>query len=311
MQHTTREGRLAAALLEAADTLADGFDTAAHLRLVSARCAELLAARAVGIMLVGDGGETLAAGGSGRLAAVLLKAQRGGGPCAESHRTGRAVPPVSLRSPQVAARWPEFTSVALRHGIGTTFAVPLRRGGSLLGALNVFDANQQVPGGSSGVVRAPGVVGALGATDAPGTADAPGAVGASGPAGASGLVGASASVVTAQSFADAAALGLYNHRAHDQFRTLSGQLQHALTSRVHIEQAKGILAERRRVSVDEAFDVLRGYARRNRLPLDSVARSIVEQTLGDTELGDHQVPRPPRPPRGLSHTWRDTCGDDG
>jgi hypothetical protein len=117
--------------------------------------------------------------------------------------------------------------------------------------------------------------------------------------------------VTAQSFADAAALGLYNHRAHDQFRTLSGQLQHALTSRVHIEQAKGILAERRRVSVDEAFDVLRGYARRNRLPLDSVARSIIEQTLGDTELGDHRAPRPPRPPRGPSYTWRDTCGDDG
>lgn len=266
MQHTTRESRLAAALLEAADTLTDGFDPAAHLRLVSGRCAELLAARAVGIMLVGAGGETLALGGGDRLAHVLLEAQRDGGPCPESHRTGRPVPPASLHGPEVAARWPEFTPCALRHGIGTTFAVPLRRGDSLLGALNVFDVNHQSPGGSS------------------------------------------ASVGTAQAFADATALGLHNHRAHDGFRTLSGQLQHALTSRVRIEQAKGILAERRRTGVDEAFDVLRGYARRNRLPLDAVARSVVEQTLSDAEL---DAPGAPRPPHGPSHTWRDTCGDDG
>ncbi|MET8979097.1 GAF and ANTAR domain-containing protein [Streptomyces sp. NPDC004539] len=263
MQHTTREGRLAAALLEAADTLTDGFDTTAHLRRVSGRCAELLGARAVGIMLFDGSGETVASAGSGLLA--LLAAQQGGGPCPESHRTGRPVPPVSLNDPEVAARWPEFTACALRHGIGTAFAVPLRRGGVPLGALAVFDPDRQGTGGGS------------------------------------------ASVVTALSFADAAALGLHNHRAHDRFRTLAGQLQHALTSRVRIEQAKGMLAERRHVGVDEAFEVLRGYARRNRLPIDTVALSVVEQTLDDTELGRGER----RPPLGPSYTWRDTCGNDG
>ncbi|MHC5902532.1 ANTAR domain-containing protein [Streptomyces sp. S6] len=263
MQHTTREGRLTAALLEAADTLTDGFDTTAHLRRVCGRCAELLTARAVGIMLFDDAGETVTSTGSDLPA--LLEAQRGGGPCPESHRTGRPVPPVSLDDPEVAARWPEFTACALRHRVGTVFAVPLRRGGVSLGALAVFDADRQ------------------------------------------GSDGSSASVGTARSLADAAALGLHNHRVHDRFRILSGQLQHALTSRVRIEQAKGMLAERRGIGVDEAFDTLRRYARRNRLPLDSVALSIVEQGMDGVELGRDEA----RPPLGPSLTWRDTCGSDG
>jgi len=263
MQHTTREDRLTAALLEAADTLTDGFDTAAHLRRVCDRCAELLTARAVGIMLFDDAGETVTSAGSDLLA--LMEAQRAGGPCPESRRTGQPVPPVSLNDPEVAVRWPEFTACALRHGVGTVFAVPLRRDGVTLGALAVFDPDRQ------------------------------------------GTDGSSASVVTAGAFADAAALGLHNHRVHDRFRALSGQLQHALTSRVRIEQAKGMLAERRGIGVDEAFDTLRRYARRNRLPLDSVALSVVEQGVGNAELGRAEV----RPPLGSSRTWRDTCGNDG
>ncbi|QNP72503.1 GAF and ANTAR domain-containing protein [Streptomyces roseirectus] len=266
MQHTTRESRLAAALLEAADTLTDGFDTAAHLRRVCDRGAELLAARAVGIMLIDDDGRTVTLAGSGRLAPALLESQRTGGPCPDSHRTGRPVPPRFLRDPEVAARWPQFTACALRHGITAAFAVPLRRHGEPLGALTALYPNQPPGEGSSGPVA------------------------------------------TAQSLADAAALGLDNHRAHDGFRTRSEQLQHALTSRVRIEQAKGILAERQSLDIDEAFEILRTYARRNRLPLDAVARSVVEQTLDDAELGIHPETRPPL---GPPHTWRDTCGDDG
>ena len=53
------------------------------------------------------------------------------------------------------------------------------------------------------------------------------------------------------------------------------QLQLALDSRVGIEQAKGVLAERYALGVGEAFDLLRSAARRNRLKLRDLAASVV------------------------------------
>jgi AmiR/NasT family two-component response regulator len=53
------------------------------------------------------------------------------------------------------------------------------------------------------------------------------------------------------------------------------QLQQALDSRIAIEQAKGILAERYRLSVDDAFALLRRAARSNRLKLHAVAADVV------------------------------------
>jgi AmiR/NasT family two-component response regulator len=52
------------------------------------------------------------------------------------------------------------------------------------------------------------------------------------------------------------------------------QLQHALESRVHIEQAKGILAERHGLDVEAAFDVIRKAARRNRMKLHDLVEQI-------------------------------------
>ncbi|MEI5098871.1 ANTAR domain-containing protein [Streptomyces sp. PmtG] len=62
-------------------------------------------------------------------------------------------------------------------------------------------------------------------------------------------------------------------------RTLADQLQTALTSRLAIEQAKGILAARRSLSMDEAFTVLRGYARSHQRKLAGVAQDVVEGRL--------------------------------
>jgi AmiR/NasT family two-component response regulator len=55
------------------------------------------------------------------------------------------------------------------------------------------------------------------------------------------------------------------------------QLEHALQSRVVIEQAKGMLAERLRLSVDDAFEVLRRAARSNGLKAHAVARQILDE----------------------------------
>lgn len=60
------------------------------------------------------------------------------------------------------------------------------------------------------------------------------------------------------------------------------QLQHALDSRIVIEQAKGVLSERRRISVEEAFELLRSAARSNRMKVHDLARAVV---AGGTEDG--------------------------
>jgi hypothetical protein len=54
------------------------------------------------------------------------------------------------------------------------------------------------------------------------------------------------------------------------------QLQHALDSRIVIEQAKGVLAMRLQTTPDQAFAVLRHVARSNRCPIHDVARQVVE-----------------------------------
>jgi hypothetical protein len=57
------------------------------------------------------------------------------------------------------------------------------------------------------------------------------------------------------------------------------QLQSALDSRVAIEQAKGVLAERQQITVDEAFAKLRNYARKNGVKMREVARDVVKGVL--------------------------------
>ena len=54
------------------------------------------------------------------------------------------------------------------------------------------------------------------------------------------------------------------------------QLQTALNTRVIIEQAKGVLAERGAVDMDEAFALLRAYARKTQQRLADLARTVVE-----------------------------------
>ena len=54
------------------------------------------------------------------------------------------------------------------------------------------------------------------------------------------------------------------------------QLQTALDSRVVIEQAKGILAERHSIRPDEAFERIRSVARRRRTKLRDIAAGIVD-----------------------------------
>ena len=66
---------------------------------------------------------------------------------------------------------------------------------------------------------------------------------------------------------------------------LAEHLQRALNSRVVIEQAKGVLAERNGVSMVTAFDSLRQYARGQNIKLTDLAYAIVHNDFNLSSLG--------------------------
>ena len=84
-----------------------------------------------------------------------------------------------------------------------------------------------------------------------------------------------ADLALGQALADVATIGILQERAIRRGEVLSEQLQAALNSRVIIEQAKGVLAQRGNLSMHAAFDRLRHYARGHNLRLTEVARQIV------------------------------------
>lgn len=87
----------------------------------------------------------------------------------------------------------------------------------------------------------------------------------------------------ARAVADLAAVGILQSRALRRSEELTRQLQHALDSRVVIEQAKGVLAERLGLDMNAAFTTLRGYARSHNTKVSVLALSIVDGEF-DTDL---------------------------
>jgi len=87
-------------------------------------------------------------------------------------------------------------------------------------------------------------------------------------------------VVLARALADVASIAIVQDLATREAAIREGQLQHALTSRIAIEQAKGMLAEHAQVDMDKAFALLRSYARSNRRGLTDVAQAMVDGELG-------------------------------
>jgi transcriptional regulator with GAF, ATPase, and Fis domain len=83
----------------------------------------------------------------------------------------------------------------------------------------------------------------------------------------------------AQGLADVATIGILHERALRESTIATEQLQYALESRVVIEQAKGVIAQRGGVDMDEAFRRLRGYARSNNANLRDVASRIISREL--------------------------------
>lgn len=105
-------------------------------------------------------------------------------------------------------------------------------------------------------------------------------------------------VFAAQALADVATIAILQHRVGLEASVVNIQLNEALNSRVVIEQAKGVIAERARIDTDEAFKRLRKYARSNNLRLADVARDVAKGTLAVESFGGA---RPTDPTQAQDH----------
>jgi ANTAR domain/GAF domain len=97
-----------------------------------------------------------------------------------------------------------------------------------------------------------------------------------------------------QALTDVATIGLLQERALRQRDLLTQQLQTTLNNRLTIEQAKGIVAERGGITVDEASELLRTYAHSRNLKLTDVADALVRNDPAVADLvphaGDNSTP---------------------
>jgi GAF domain-containing protein len=93
-------------------------------------------------------------------------------------------------------------------------------------------------------------------------------------------------LTVAQALADVATIAILQNRTSVIAAEVNAQLNAALTSRIVIEQAKGIIAERRRVSIDAAFAYMRRYARDRNSRLADIARAVVAGSVDVTRLDE-------------------------
>lgn len=100
-----------------------------------------------------------------------------------------------------------------------------------------------------------------------------------------------------QAMADVATVGLIQERSIAASALLATQLQTALTSRVQLEQAKGMLAERTGLRMEQAFQLMREYARGRGRRLSDVAAHIINGSIGDDLFGQRSRKGTSTPPQ--------------
>jgi GAF domain-containing protein len=232
-----RERLLADAFVGLADTLVDDYDVIDVLDRLVGYSVSLLAADAAGILLVDLQGRLRVVASSSEESdwTELMQIQADEGPCVECVRTGG---PVTITDLETAAdRWPRFAA-ALRERTS-----PSNERYRSVHALPLRLRGEAI-GGMNLFHTRPGPL-------------------------------PEADLRLGQALADIATIGILQERTIRQGEILTQQLQHALNTRVGIEQAKGVLAQLGNVPMDIAFEHLRRHARRNNALLGDVARRVV------------------------------------
>jgi GAF domain-containing protein len=102
-----------------------------------------------------------------------------------------------------------------------------------------------------------------------------------------------ADVDAAQALADVATIAILQHRAGLEAKAVNEQLNQALNTRIVIEQAKGMVAEREGLTMEQAFTTLRTHARNHNLRLADVAHGVIGGTLDASALDRAPHPRQP------------------
>jgi GAF domain-containing protein len=232
-----RERLLADAFVGLADSLVANYDVIDVLDRLVGYSVTLLAADAAGIMLVDSHDRLRVVASSCEESdwTELMQIQADEGPCIDCVRTGQPVTVVDLDT--AAARWPRFAAVLRER------TIPDEGRYRSVHALPLRLRGDAI-GGMSLFHTRPGPL-------------------------------PEADLRLGQALADIATIGILQERAIRHGEVLTQQLQHALNTRVVIEQAKGVLAQLGNAPMHVAFAHLRHYARSHNVLLGEAARRVV------------------------------------
>jgi len=130
--------RLAEAFAELVEAMMGEFDVHELLQVLVDRCVDVLDVSAAGLMLASSeaGLQVMVASDERANFLELFQIQADQGPCLDGYHRGAAVVAVALEGG--FDRWPRFASAAAAAGYTSVIAVPLRVGGKVMGALNLF-----------------------------------------------------------------------------------------------------------------------------------------------------------------------------
>ncbi|MFI5803535.1 ANTAR domain-containing protein [Streptomyces sp. NPDC051561] len=258
-----REMALAETFVELADTLVDDFDLVDFFQQLTVRCSQLLDVSVAAVLLApaGEPLRVVAPCDPGEALSELLEAAADEGPCVDCHTGPGAVGKVidmALATDTVDGACLARVDLASANGRWPAFTPHARQAGYTWAcALPLRLREERL--GCLLLLRTE-------KTPLP-----------------------ESDVRLGQALADAAVIGLVHEQTLSAHRLTAIQLRTALDSRIVIEQAKGVLAARLGVTVDEAFNVLRRYARSNGRRLTEVAREVVEAGLVPGTEGDQAL----------------------
>jgi GAF domain-containing protein len=96
--------------------------------------------------------------------------------------------------------------------------------------------------------------------------------------------------LAAQALADVATIAILQHRVASEAQIVNEQLDHALNSRILVEQAKGVLTQRTKLDTDQALAALRSHARGHNRSLVSVSRDVIDGSIRQLSDPDRAGP---------------------